>query len=209
MGPGERTRRFAEEAKREQPVAIDRSGCIDQHDVEITGQPSVLEPVVEQDDITPKLNQAARSQIPIRVRFYPEIWDTREHLRVLVSGLARLRLVPARRYARVESALAEYAHEPEDRGGLAGAARRYIADRDHRRVHTAHTPPAIEPLIPEMDRQPIQGSAQRPDGARHRWPRHITPHDNPDPLEVPVAVPHEPRRSHRGVIVGVPLLTAS
>ena len=151
-GPPERPDRLAEQAPREDPAQAERVEGVEQDDVEVAGEPAVLEPVVEDQHLALQLLDRDPGQVdPVG----PWRWGTsgRFSSRTRPSSFSPDELAVAPAQDRDPDALGPIpAGDPLDHRRLARPAERQVADRDDR-----HVGPMARPSSP--GRRP--GSAPR------------------------------------------------
>ena len=127
---------------------------VEQDDIEVPGDPPVLEGVVQHEQLTAEfVDRPARGRYPIGILDVRHVRQRSRQFERLVIRLTGPRAVAAADDANSHAPLAKPPHQPLDHRRLAGAAERQVAHADDRRAHAPDGRAArvVTPVSPAND----------------------------------------------------------
>ncbi len=154
---------------------VERHRRIDQDEVEIAVQASMLEPVVEHGAVGGRFVEEVPMQCgdPIRIR---EDRHAVEDFAVepgLVALIGIVAAVASKQHGGATTVVPQTLDDPPDHGGLAGAARRQIAHRDHRAIRPMHPASTVVPAVANTDDAPPSPRGRPGQRLQDGWKRSV------------------------------------
>jgi hypothetical protein len=175
-GPPQFADRFPQQSPREEVLVIERPGRVHNDNVQVPGQPAVLESIVEDEDLAFQLDGGGHGQgdpvAALQVRDVGQVFLQEQRL-VVHPGLDP---VPAAQDGDAQPPLAVVPGHRLDARRLAGPAEGQVADADDRDGSSdGPSPTAVEQPVADPDAGPVRqpGPPQPGPGQPHRRPARL------------------------------------